>query len=208
MNFNPKLTVGLLFVVLASISVSNAQQGAAKPPPLRMIHFRGDMAPLLAQLAQDYGVTIGLETDPKKPTSDVMLDLKGATLPDLLNGIVQSEPRYQWRESGGNIEVFPASGSNQILDIPVTTFQVKEVGRREAIDQLMSLPEVQAVMISMNLKLRPGAPPRIPAKDEKFSLSLSGVTIRQTLNRIAGESGVRFWLFRNDNDGFFYVGPD
>jgi hypothetical protein len=60
----------------------------------------------------------------------------------------------------------------------------------------------------MNLKLRPGPPPRTPARDKKFSLSLSGVTIRQALTRIASESGVGFWLFRNDNDGWFYVGLD
>ena len=208
MNINPRIMLGPLLVVLACASVATAQQGASKPPPLRVIHFHGSMAGLLARLAGDYGVTIGLEADPTKPQSEVIIDVRDATLTDILNAIVQSEPRYQWRESGGDIEVFPVSGGNPLLDMPLSTFQVKDVRRAEAIDQLMGLPEVQAVAMSMNLKLRPDGPLPTGAKDEKFSLSLSGVTLRQALNRIAKESGARFWLFRNHNDGSFSVGTD
>jgi hypothetical protein len=177
LKINPRIMAGPLLVVLVCVSVATAQQDAAKPPALRVVQFRGDMAALLAHLAGDYRVTIGLEADPKKPQSEVTIDLRDATLTDILNGIVQSEPRYQWRESGGDVEVFPVSGRKPLLDNPVINFQLKDVLCSEAIDQLMSLPEVQAVTMSMNLKRRPDGPLSTRAKDEKFSLSLSGVTL-------------------------------
>jgi hypothetical protein len=62
---------------------------------------------------------------------------------------------------------------------------------------LLGLPEVQGAGSSMNLKLRPPhAPCRAEIKDEKLSFDLSGVTLRQALNRIAADSGTRFWVFR------------
>ena len=206
MNINPRRLVSLLLVALACVAIVIAQQGGAKPQPLRMIHYHGDMAGLLATFAEDYGVIIGLETDPRKPKPEVTIDLRDATLRDILNGIVESEPRYQWRESGEYVEVFPTSGSSNLLDTPVSGFQVKDVRRGEAIDQLMSLPEVQALMISMSLKLRPAGPWPRWAKDEKFSLSLNGVTLRQALQRIMKESGVKFWMFRTYDDGSFSIG--
>ncbi len=206
MNINPGRPAGLLLVALACVVVVIAQQGGAKPPPLRMIHYHGDMAGLLATFAEDYGVIIGLEADPKKPKPEVTIDLRDATLRDILNGIVESEPRYQWRESDGYIEVLPTSGSSILLDTPVASFQVKDVRRGEAIDQLMTLPEVQALTISINLKLRPAGPWPRWAKDEKFSLSLNKVTLRQALQRIMKESGVKFWMFRTYDDGSFSIG--
>ncbi len=182
MNINPGRPAGLLLVALACVVVVIAQQGGAKPPPLRMIHYHGDMAGL------------------------VTIDLRDATLRDILNGIVESEPRYQWRESDGYIEVLPTSGSSILLDTPVASFQVKDVRRGEAIDQLMTLPEVQALTISINLKLRPAGPWPRWAKDEKFSLSLNKVTLRQALQRIMKESGVKFWMFRTYDDGSFSIG--
>jgi len=208
MNINPRRPVSLLLVALACVAIVISQQGGAKPQPLRMIHYHGDMAGLLATFAEDYGVIIGLEADPGKPKPEVTIDLRDATLRDILNGIVESEPRYQWRESGEYIEVFPTSGSSILLDTPVASFQVKDVRRGEAINQLMSLPEVQALMISMNLKLRPAGPSPTWAKDEKFSLNLNGVTLRQAMQRIVKESGARFWMFRTHDDGSFSIGTD
>ena len=208
MNINPGRPVSLLLVALVSVAVVIAQQGGAKPPPLRMIHYHGDMAGLLATYAEDYGVIIGLEADPGKPKPEVTIDLRDATLRDILNGIVESEPGYQWRESAEYIEVFPTSGSSILLDTPVASFQVKDVRRGEAMNQLMSLPEVQALMISMNLNLRPASPSPTWAKDEKFSLNLNGVTLRQAMQRIVKQSGARFWMFRTYDDGSFSIGTD
>jgi hypothetical protein len=153
------------------------------------------MAGLLATLAEDSDVIIGLEADPGKSKPEVTIALHNATLRDILNAVVASEPRYQWLESAEAIEVIPTAGSSILLDTPITSLQVKDVRRSEAINQLMALPEVQALMISMNLKLRPASLSPTWVKDEKFSLNLNRVTLRQAVQRIVKQSGARFWMF-------------
>ena len=207
MSTNLKQTAAVLAIVLAVATAISAQQNSSpvERERVRVIKYQGDMASLLATLADQYDVTIGLEADPKKPRSEVILDLHDVTFHDMLNGIVQSEPRYQWRENGGYIEVFPVSGGLSLLDTPIRSFQVKEVNRDLAINRLLGLPEVRAQSLTMNLKPRPPYPPSERTKDEKLSFDLSAVTLRQALNRIAQDSGAKFWVFRQYPDGSFEV---
>ena len=205
MHTSLKQTAAVLAIVLAVATAISAQQNSSPAERVRVIKYQGDMASLLATLAQQYDVVVGLETDPKKPRSEVTLDLHDVNCRDMLNGIVQSEPRYQWRENGGRIEVFPVSGALSLLDTPLASFQVKDVNRDLAINRLLGLPEVRAQSLSMNLKPRPPNPSPERIKDEKLSFDLSGVTLRQALNRIARDSGAKFWVFRQYPDGSFEV---
>jgi hypothetical protein len=81
------------------------------------------------------------------------------------------------------------------------TSDVDEVG---AFNQLLNLPELQANMRAMSLKGR-ALGDTSTEKAEKFSVNLESVTFRQALHKIAKGSGGRFWIFRNNRDGFFSI---
>jgi len=70
---------------------------------------------------------------------------------------------------------------------------------------LLNLPEVQASMTALNLKRR--APDGSPGKlsSSKFSVNLEGVSLREALNKIARESRMEIWIFRNYPNGFFSI---
>jgi hypothetical protein len=169
-----------------------------------VIKYQGDMASLLAHLPETFGVTLGLEVDPQKPYSLVRVDLREATIHDVLNAIVQSEPRYRWQEVDGFIEVLPVAQGRTFLDTTISNFRVNDVDPAEAINQLMNLPEVQAGMKAMNLDRRELNSASPEKKGEKVSISLEDVTIRRALHRIMTESGGRFWVFRRQG-GFFSI---
>jgi hypothetical protein len=101
--------------------------------------------------------------------------------------------------------VLPINVGASLLDTPIQNFQVKDVNRVVAINRLLSLSEVQAIASSMNLKMRPPLAASERIKDEKLSFDFSGVTLRQALNRIATDSGGRFWVFRRYPDGTFEI---
>ena len=164
-----------------------------------------DMATILASIAADYKTTIGLEVDPGKPRSPITIDLRDVNFLQIIDGIVKAEPKYRWRENDGSIEVFPVNGGSSLLDTPIQSFHVKDVNRVVAINRLLGLPEVQAIASSMNLKLWPPNTPSDRIKDEKLSFDLSGVTLRQALNRIAADSGGWFWVFRRYPDHTFEI---
>lgn len=198
----------LVFFLCCSASVSEAM-GQGTPGPKSgapaVIKFDGNMTSILAKLPEVYDVTIGLEIDPKQPSPQVSLYLRDPTIADVLNAIVKSAPRYQWREGSGSIEVLPVEGSSPLLDTMIGSFSVSQADQAEAVNRLMDLSDVQANLRAMSLSRRDSAGTETERKSEKFSINLEGVTMREALSRIASESGGRFWIFRSSADGAISV---
>jgi len=179
-----------------------AQQPA--PPPVRAITYKGDMANILSELPNVYGVTVGLELDTQR-YQVVGIALSDPTVTDVMNAIVQSAKKYQWQQTGSFVEVWPLAGSNPLLETRISSFNVKDLSASEAFDRLLNLPEVQANMRDLNLQRR--APAESPGKltSSRFSLNLEGVTLREALDKIAQEAHVDIWIFRNYPNGFFSI---
>lgn len=209
MTFNlTRIIAAVVFFMIWGVAVSSvmAQQTSASTQPPRVIKFDGDMAVMLVHLTEIYGVTIGLEVEPKQPRSKVSFYLRDPSLNDVLNAIVKSAPIYQWRERSGYIEVLPVEASSPLLDVIISNFRVSEVDQTGAINRLLILPDVQAAVraMSVNLLQDPGSA-STETKKQKFSLNLEGVTMRQALSSIANESGGRFWIFRPFGDRLFSI---
>jgi len=163
-----------------------------------------ELGAILASIAEDYAVTIGYETDPRKPQSPIAVHLRDVDFKQFLDGVIGAEPRYQWREVDGVIEVRPVNAGASFLDTPIANFQVQDVNRELALNRLFGLPQVQAQALSMGLKVRTPLPGE-KTKDEKLSFNLSGVTLREALNHIATDSGTRFWVARKLPDGTYEI---
>ena len=200
-----KKALAAVLFILSSLSLANGQPVQSKSEIVRTVEFNNvDLGAALAAFAADYDVAIGLEADPEKPRSQISLHLQRVIFHQILDGIVQAEPRYDWREDNGNIDVFPLNRSFDLLDARIQSFQLKDVNRALALNRLFGLPEVQVLILSKNLKpLLPNPSDR--SKDEKLSFDLHNVTLRQALNQIAHESGSNFWVFRLYPNGTFEI---
>ncbi len=196
-----KLIVAAVVLGNCGVSLSGvmAQQ---TPPPVRVIQYQGDITMILAALPNTYGVTVGLELDNQR-YHNVRVSLLDPTVTDVMNAIVQSSKKYEWRQTGRFVDVWPLAGSNPLLETRISSFSVKDVGASEAFDQLLELPEVKANMTALNLKRRPTDIPHEQLSSAKFSVNLEGVSLREALNRIAEESRIQIWIFRNHPSGFF-----
>lgn len=193
-------------IVLGICGVSVSGVMAQQPPrsTLRVIEYQGDFTMFLAAMPNTYGVTVGLELD-IQAHHVVRLSLRDATITDVMNAVVQSSQKHQWRQTGKFVEVWPVDGSNPLLDTRISSFNVQDLSPAEAFDQLLGLPEVQANMTALKLKRR--VPDVSPGKlnSSRFSVNLEGVSLREALNRIAHESGIEIWIFRNHPHGFFSI---
>jgi len=190
-------------VVLGICAVSGvvAQQPAVST--LRVVRYQGDFTMALAAIPTAYGVTVGLELDTQRYRV-VNVSLDDATVTDVMNAIIQSSKKYQWRQTGEVVDVWPSAGSNPLLETRINSFKVKDLSPAEAFDQLFNLPEVQASMNGLNLKRRAPDPPG-KLSGSRFSINLEGMSLREALNKIAQESHLAIWVFRNYPDGFFSI---
>ena len=194
-------------VVLGICAVAMSGVMAQQPPArstLRAITYEGDMTNVLSALPGAYGVTVGLELDSQR-YRHVGIALSDATLTDVMNAIVLAAKKYQWRQTGEVVEVWPTAGTNPLLETRINNFNVKNVSALEAFNRLFTLPEVLANMRELNLQRR--APDESPDKliSSRLSVSLEGVTLREALNKIAQESHIEIWIFRNYPNAFFSI---
>ena len=199
-----KLIVTLVVLGICGVSMSGVMAQQPAPPTVRTIQYDGDFTMILAALPNTYGVTVGLELDTQR-YHRVSLSLLDATVTDVMNAIVQSSKKYQWRQTGEFVDVWPITGGNPLLETRISSFNVKDLSQSEAFDQLLNLPEVQASMTALNLKRR--APDGSPGKlsSSKFSVNLEGMSLREALNKIARESRMEIWIFRNYPNGYFSI---
>ena len=199
-----KLITATAAVIICGFLTSAVMAQQAALPKVRVIQYQGDITMILAALPNAYGVTVGLELD-AQPYQLVGVSLLDPTLSDVMNAIVQSSKKYQWREADGFVDVWPLAGNNPLLETRISSFNAKDLSPSRAFDQLFTLPEVQANMKAMNLKRRA---PDVPTKTtyNNFSVNLEGVSLRQALNKIAQESGAQHWIFRNYPNRYFSIG--
>ncbi len=199
-----KLIAAAVVLGICAVSMSGVMAQQPAFPPVRVIQFHGDMTMVLAALPNAYGVTIGLELDTQR-YHPIEISLMDATVTDVMNAIVQSSKKYQWRQTGAFVDVWPLAGSNPLLETRISSFNVKDISPAEAFDRLFNLPEVQGNMANLNLKRR--APEGSPAKlnSSRLSVNLENVSLQEALDKIAQESRIEIWIFRNYPDGFFSI---
>ena len=202
MNLFRKILAAWIIFYCCALVV--AQDKPRQDERLRTVEFNGlRLTTVLANLAADFQVTIGLEADPRKPESTVELHLRGVVFREILDGIVVAEPLYKWRDNNGAIDVLPVGGG--LLDARIDSLPLQDINRGIAVSRLFGLPEVRELMNANHLKPRNNPGHSDSMRDEKLSFDLRSVTIRQALNQIAHESGVNFWVFRTYPDGTYEI---
>jgi len=173
-----------------------AQQVLAPNERVRVVSLNGDLKAFLAQMPANFDVTIGFEIDPMHPQSRVSFEVMDATFADIMNAVVKARPEYQWRQAGKIVEIYPASGTNPILDLTVNSFHVKDVVAVAALNQLFGLNEVQDALQNSKLKLEPGTITPSSNPGSPVTIDLESVKLRDILSRIATDSGFKFWTFQ------------
>ncbi len=98
------LTAWLAGAALGAAGV-RGQEAAQKRQPFHIV-YSGNMAPLLAKLAQEFGVAVGVEVYPWRQNVPVKIELKDVSDIDaVLDAVVRSQPSYRWARSGGAVEL-------------------------------------------------------------------------------------------------------
>jgi len=187
------LLASLLMLFCLAAPQLSAQPSTDRSKPSKIV-FDGDMAALLAQIAELHKVNIGLETAPNQPRTNVKIDFWFATDDDLVEGIIKAAPGYQWRNQGGFIDVYPTDAGCPLLETTVSEFEVNNTDWLAASETLTSLPEVGRELNALGLTRRSLDKQTPPAT--LFSVSLRNVSFRRALHEITKNSQNNFWMFK------------
>jgi hypothetical protein len=170
-----------------------------KKDPLRVVDYNGDMAALLASLADTYEVTLGFETVPQHPQPRLTFQVYDATRDEVFDAIARAAPEYQWRERNGVIEFLPVAGAS-FLDTPIGALNVTDAIWPQAILSMLSQPDVRTSMLALGLTAHLGLTPPVIQEPtpqptgKRFTLQLTNATVRDALNQITARSGAHFWI--------------
>ena len=119
----------------------------------------------------------------------------GAPLRQVLDSLVQTDPRYVWALQNDVVNLFPATGEPPLLQTRITRFRVKNVfSAREALSHLLALEDVRRGMDDLHLKH--GVAIIVSAESPyptAFSVDCKDVTLREGLNAIARAQGRAVW---------------
>lgn len=134
----------------------------------------------------------GLEVAPfsEAPASNLTLTLQGATVKDVLDGIILQDPRYTYEVIDSRlIHVFPREARtdpSNLLNIRVKRFRVSDA----PYDRVLKYPQYHIAELEVELMRRSKAGGYVAsmmggADAPRISLDLQDVTVRDVLNRIA-----------------------
>ena len=167
----------------------------------------------LARLSVGYGIRIGLEM--AKDSSDgpeIVLELKDATVRQILDSIIKQDTRYEWAIVDNVINVKPRSDREELLaDLLNTKIRSFSVQRHTATFdlrvRLLDLPEVQTRLRDAGVRRRVSGyfNADLLSMGDNLSLTLHDKTLKEILNTLVSTrtSDARYWVinrFRTDND--------
>lgn len=166
---------------------------------------------ILRDLATTYKIQIGFEPIPEDfiTRSDGIISIKidEGTISDVLNAVAQSDPRYQWEEVDGVINVFPKEHRKSLLDTKVSSFYIDHSIKRDVADVIADLPEVRVALNRMGIDWRNESTLSNESCDQSigFSLKLHNVTVRTILNEIIKRDKCCYWYVNRHGENFKYV---
>jgi len=167
---------------------------------------------ILGRLSKSYNVPIGLEKiAPKAAASSeerrISVKIEKGTVQDVLDAVIRADPRYQWKEVAGVINVLPRKARNPILEIPVRSFQISNANWMDVRQAIQMTAEIKGGFERMGLKERSAITVVGSGNNNlpKFSLDLRDTTLRGILNEILKVKGYSFWVFSRYGNRNQYV---
>jgi hypothetical protein len=208
------LLPGLIALVLLSYAQLDYGQspGSGLPEqPIRKVKIKeaANVHLVLSALANEYRVPIGLEVAEKSQVeTEISIDLQGRPLRDVLDAIIEQDPRYEWKVVDGVINVIPKASRDQflkdLLETRVERFTIdRGTGRFDIRRKITEIPEVRAKLERAGINHGVGG--LITNADfseagPDFTLDVSDITVREILNRVIASSETKYWIVNKVTD--------
>jgi hypothetical protein len=157
-------------------------------------------------------IPVGVEAVNGPEGPSINFHLKNATVADVLNASIRADPRYQWEESDGVINLLPKDDANSVFDITVEHFEAINEMPAQIINQLVRTRKVKKYLDDRDVQagtLTAGSflsTPGAPAAVVRHSVVVDNETLRQALNEVLIKTRSVYWCgFYDQPNGKKYL---
>jgi hypothetical protein len=150
---------------------------------------------ILRILAARASVPIGFEGLPdEKVTKPLTIHMR-ATVREVLDRIVESDPRYEWEISDSVVNVVPRAPANKrLLDVVIHNVSFENVDAEKLGSLIIDLPDVKARLAELGLMGSRASEYDGPLRDlPVFSVAKSEVVLSDLLNEILRKGYTNYW---------------
>lgn len=134
-----------------------------------------------------YGVLIGDDS------KQISVAVPEGTLKDVLDKIVQQDPRFEWQEKAGAIHVTTRDSPLPLLDVNVSSFDSENPPRLDAIAILDAIPETNAWLRQHDCRMSEIIAGYLPPQWPRFSVHVKDSTLSAIFDMMAAKSETYFW---------------
>ncbi len=199
-------TIAVAFLLLHTVSnsqVSKPAHAARVDPLTRQVrnyqNTAYDFLTALDDFALKCGVPTGIDLELPVKHRSISVNVSRGTVVDVLNTIVAQEPSYKWAKVNGVVNVMPEENPNNMLDLRIASFHVRNADSSGIHAAIVSLPEVKEWLEQNHLTERtPNYTDIIVGKNRyvmpRLSLDLHNMTLREISNRILTSRRFHSWV--------------
>lgn len=186
----------LLAVALAASFVCAQSERRVEAIPVREAHFNDRTMNILVSLAQKYSLVVGISgVMVGGDRTKINVSLPSGTVKDLLDLIVEQDPRFEWREvQNGVIHVSFKGAPLRLMDITVASFTADNPNRANIVSTLADIPEVNRWLRERGCQMDEIiAGPQPNNWAFPFSVHINDQPFASLLDEIAINSHTYFW---------------
>lgn len=213
-----QVAYGAIFLLsLTGGAMAQMAQSDLLDRPIGPIEVRGEMTErLLWSIGNDYNIPIGIVMADGKDdeTHEITLSLPATNLRNLLNAVIEKDPRYAWKLEEGVIHFSPTSGANTLLTALLNT-KIKHFGFAEGTsryalrNQILKSPELVAQLVVAGVEpliFLTGA--GLVSMGKGIWMDERDLTLREILDKLVLKTEVKQWMLNRSgkNKEFIVLG--
>jgi hypothetical protein len=155
-------------------------------------------------------IPVGVEAVNGPEGHAVDLALKRATVADVLNAAIRADPRYQWKEDEGVINLLPKQDGDPVFGVVIDHFEATNEMSVQMINQLLSIPKVKKYLDDRKVQAGTLTVGRLATPGHRTqivnSVVIENERLRQALNDVLVKTGSVYWSAgRDEREGKKYL---
>ena len=154
---------------------------------------RASLSTVAMKLANSAGVAIGIELLSGQEEKRFDFSASGSTLGTELDNLLRNNDRYQWRQLGNTICVFPKyQAGSSVFDMTIDHFESRNTTSVQMLEELLRVPAIVDFLSKQNAKASTWVVGSVLL--QRSSIDLTGFTLREGLNSIVIATKGTGWL--------------